>query len=94
MNARSKSLYEVNKRFFAFVFSVCRSTESIFSLVAYVLVKGKIVSLQAIVPRVGVSICRFSIQNLTYEQPLLLSKFQPQLLQIQQCFLMCELAEY
>ena len=60
---------------------------------ATVFVKGKIVSLQAIVPSVGVIICRFSIQNSTYEQ-LLLSKFQPQLSQIQQYFLMCGFAEF
>ena len=36
---------------------------------------------------------KVSIQNLAYEQPLL-SKFQFQLLQTQQCFLMCEFAKF
>ena len=64
MNARPKSLCG-NKRFFAFVLMCDKALEA-FSA-GYVFVKGKIVSLQTIVPSVKVFICRFSIQNLTYQ---------------------------
>ena len=83
--------YEVTNDF-SLSFLACAEALKAFSA-KYVFVKGKIVSLQAIVPSVGVIICRFSIQNLSYKQPLL-SKFQLQLLQTQQCFLMCEFAKY
>ena len=40
----------------------------------YVFVKGKMVSLQAIVPNVEAFICRFSIPNSTYQSPFLSKK--------------------
>ena len=71
MNARRKSLRS-NKRFFAFVLMCVYALEA-FSA-GYVFAKGKIASLQAIVPSVEAFICRFSIQTLTYQQPFLSKK--------------------
>ena len=74
--------YEVTNDF-SLSFSACVEAQKAFSD-KYVFVKGKIVLLQAIVP----SCLSFDVTT-----PFL-SKFQPQLLQIRQCFRMYEFAEF